>query len=97
MGSKNSKKSIQDKALAQMRKTRAALEADHPELIKALRLLVARSQPQEAVVSQEKHEAPAEEETVFIDRRKNIEAVMRYAALNPGSEKLREQLKEFLN
>jgi hypothetical protein len=97
MSLKNSKKTIQDKALAQMRKTRAALEADHPELIKALRMLVARSQPQEATLTQEKQDFPEEEETVFIDRRKNIEAVMKYAALNPGSDKLRAQLKEFIN
>lgn len=81
-----------------MRKTRAALEADHPELVKALRMLVARSQPQEKLPQQQEKQAPlVEEETVFIDRRKNIEAVMKYAALNPGSDKLRAQLKEFIN
>ncbi len=96
MTEQNRKKAIQDKVLAQMRKTRAEIEKDHPQLFKALRMLVSQAHTDQTP-EKKLQPKPAEEETVAIDRQKNLEAVIKYAALNPGSEKLRAQLKEFIN
>ncbi|MBL4804196.1 MAG: hypothetical protein JKY71_04965 [Alphaproteobacteria bacterium] len=97
MPSNKAKKSIRDKALEQVRKTRAEMAKDHPQLFKALRLLVAQSQEAQKPQEQARSADTSKEETVAIDRQKNLEAVIKYAALNPGSEKLRAQLKEFIN
>lgn len=101
MHSDKSKKSIRDKALEQVRKTRAELQSDHPQLFRALRLLVEQAQggdqkPQKTVQAQAQAKSGSEG-SVAIDRQKNLEAVIKYAALKPGSEKLRAQLKEFMN
>ena len=44
-----------------------------------------------------KKATPLADDVVAIDREKNLEIVLRYAAANPNAGKLKEQLKDFLN
>ncbi|MEM7650696.1 MAG: hypothetical protein AAF204_01265 [Pseudomonadota bacterium] len=92
---------IRENALKQMRETREMLHKQHPQLFEKIKKLVAASR-QDEDAAKHKVEAKArveeqEEETVHIDRKKNLEAILKYAALKPGSVKLKKELKDFLN
>lgn len=106
-------RSIRENAMREMRKTRAKLEKEHPEMLAGIRRLLALSQkktkagdvlpkqneklqPNPQPESDPKHE-PRGQESIKIDRNKNLEAVLKYAAKNPGSQALKDSLKEFLN
>ena len=99
MNKPESKKTIRNKVLKQLREKRAAFEKEHPEMVKALRLLMSEAQdvPKKAEPKiEEPQNTISSGDEIRIDRQKNLEAIMKYAALKPGSEKLRAQLERIL-
>ena len=86
-------------AMKELRKTKAHLEKEHPALMEAMRKLVKKAGKVEEApkVEEPKPQENTEEDVVVIDRQKNIEAVLKYAALNPGTGDLKKQLKDLLN
>ncbi len=87
-------------ALKELRKTRAHLEKEHPELMKAMRQLVEKAgEAEKKPVSEKKNLVKdiQDEDTVIIDRKKNLETILKYAALKPGSDDLKKQLKDLLH
>ncbi len=91
---------LRKEAMGELRKTRAHFEKEHPALLEAMRKLVAKvGKVEEEQATPEETAKPVDtDEMVVIDRQKNLEAVLKYAALNPGtSGKLKKQLKELLN
>lgn len=96
--------------MKQLRDTRAQMQKDHPGLFTALRTLVAQSSPGPDGEDQQKMppspkkikpKAPPkeDEEVVHIDRKKNLEAILKYAASKPDADlgALKKDLKKFLN
>ncbi len=100
----NKSDSVRKAALKQLRETRAIIENDHPQLFKTLQILVRRND-QQSVKPLPKQEAPLikttnnnEVETIPIDRHKNLEAILKFAASKPGDNKeLKNTIKQFLN
>ena len=102
-------KKLRETVMKQLRDTRAQMQKDHPGLFTALRTLVAQASPapdqgqQKAAPSPKKtklKQPPKEdEEIVQIDRKKNLEAVLKYAASKPDADLsgLKKDLKKFLN
>ena len=87
-------------AMKELRKTRAHFEKEHPALLEAMRQLVAKVKKVEEKQSktEEITKQADPDEMVVIDRKKNLEAVLKYAALNPGtSGDLKKHLKGLLN
>ena len=86
---------IRENALKQLRETRAHLEKEHPQLLEKTREIIEKAgQTPEMTDS---HQDSDPDETVNIDRKKNLETILKYAALKPGSDKLKKELKDFLN
>ena len=118
---KREKQRIREEAMEQLRKTKAHLEQEHPALLKAMRLFVAKTGQGQAAKAEKETPAPVKrikvkpgaamaqkpvvaqpearsnDDLVVIDREKNLETVLRYAAANPNMGKLKEQLKDLLN
>ena len=91
---------VRENALKQLRETRAMLQKEHPQLFEKIRKIVAganKAQTADTPSASIKPEDQAPDEAVTIDRKKNLEAILKYAALKPGSEKLKRELKDFLN
>ena len=92
---------LREDTLKQLRQTRKKLQKDHPDLFAAIQKLVKKaSEAEEAGKNQEKPREKAsddEAEMVQIDKKKNLEAILKYAALKPESQKLKKELKDFLN
>ena len=86
---------IRENALKQLRETRAHLEKQHPQLLEKTREII-----EKAGKTPEKPKAQVKEEhgdEITIDRQKNLEVILKYAASKPGSKKLKQELKDFLN
>lgn len=70
----NEKKQVREEALRQFRETRSRLENDHPELLAGLRDRIVEA----------KGAMPKEQDRVTIDRKKNVETVLRFLEINPS-------------
>ncbi len=64
-------KKVREEALRQFRETRRRLENDHPELLAGIRGKIIDSEPSVS-------------DKVTIDRKKNVETVLRFLEINPG-------------
>lgn len=72
---RNSKnKQVREEALRQFRETRRRLENNHPELLEGLRGRIVESG----------NAGLKEDDKVSIDRKKNVETVLRFLEINPG-------------
>lgn len=103
---KRQAKKLRESVLKQMRETRAQLQKDHPGMFAALRALAAKANPQpqsspppESEQPEKEEKLSGEEEVVHIDRKKNLEAILKYAASNPDADldALKSDLKKLLN
>ncbi|GJL84493.1 MAG: hypothetical protein DHS20C02_02680 [Micavibrio sp.] len=74
---KKEKKQVREKALEQFRETRKKLEGEHPELLGSLRDKILESE-QSLNMSNE------DSESIAIDRKKNMDIVLRFLEMNPG-------------
>ena len=92
---KRKTKKIREDALKQLRETRAHLEKEHPQLLEKIRKIVEKAN--QAPERESTEMMSGSDEMISIDRKKNLEAILKYAALKPGSEKLKQELKDFLN
>ena len=84
---KRTRSAIKEKALNQIKETRSKMYEEHPELFKAIELLVKQSQKQGVV----------QEDSIAIDKEKNIETVLRFISLKPESSQIKADLKKILN
>jgi len=86
-------------ALKELRKTRAHLEKEHPALMEAMRQLVEKAGEVEKtpLKTEEVNQDTEEDDMVNIDRKKNLEVILKYAALNPEAGDLKKHLKDFLH
>ncbi len=73
---KKEKKQVRDKALEQFRETRDKLEGDHPELLGSIRDKLVEVEQGGQIM----HDNPG---TVPIDRKKNMDTVLRFLETNP--------------
>lgn len=103
---KRKSKKLRADTLKQLKDMRAVLEKDHPELMRSMRTLLKKIHPtgnadkplNEENKSKNTSKSKAEEaEFVTIDRQKNLEAILKYASTKPASDKLKKELKDFLN
>jgi len=90
---------LRTETMRQLRDMRAALDKEHPELMKAMRKLVAKThaQPAPPVKKEKSLKKEIPDDAVQIDREKNLEAILKYAASKPASDELKKELKDFLN
>ena len=72
---KRTRSAIKEKALNQIKETRSKMYEEHPELFKAIELLVKQSQKQSAV----------KEDSIAIDKEKNIETGIHYKPIHEMS------------
>lgn len=104
MTKKNKTPELREKTLKQLQNARAQLQKEHPETFAALQklaLMVAEKQPDKAAprVETKKSKQPPKQETQAVDRKKNLEIILKYAASNPGVDlgELKEEIKRFLH
>ena len=74
---KKEKRQVRDDALEQFRETREKLETENPELLGSLRDKIIESGQGVAVSGEDS-------KTVPIDRKKNMDTVLRFLEINPG-------------
>jgi len=75
-----------DRALAQFRETRDMLNQSHPGLLAALKGRILGDDSEEEIP-----------DMVPIDRKKNMETVLKFMEISPDSDLLKGELKTFLS
>lgn len=89
---------LREVVFRQLRQMRSKMKEEHPEVLETLQKKLVQKEgmpPEKKPVM--KRSAEVETETVTIDRHKNLEMILKYAAAKPGSAKLKAQLKKLLN
>lgn len=91
-GRKRKSEKLRQKALKQLRKTRAKINADHPDLLSSMRARLDAA-PQ-ARVKQEQPQLEAGE--VKVSREKNLKAIMQFLSIADQSKDFEMKLKKML-
>ena len=96
---KTQKKNVKEQAMDQMRKTRAQIEEQHPELLNTIREHLQKSeahQQEQAQKAKKMRDDIFDNEMVTIDKAKNLETVLKYMVMNPNNTRLKAELKDYL-
>lgn len=90
---KENSKKIREKALKQLRETRAKINADHPDLLASVKKTIERVKNAPAAPKPVIEQSTKE---IKINREKNLKAVMKFLALSRQSDSFESKLKKML-
>ena len=94
---KRKAKKIRDSALEQLRETRAHIERTNPDLLESVRKIIERAARSDDKKGPEVEAEALPNEMIYIDRKKNLDVILKYAASRPDPTLIKEELKKFLN